>query len=202
VVAINHTCDSVEDLIYLIKYDSTHGRFSVDDKLPIHAADDNILIVGENAIHLSSERDIGRLDWTQSSTEYVLECTGKFTKLADASRHITDAGAKRVVISAPSKDAPTFVCGVNTHKFREAPGDTNEVVSNASCTTNCAAPLVSVLNEAFTIEEAFLTTVHSTTQSQKILDSYSRKGKRAGSEFSFFPKSTTWKSILINSLHL
>ena len=126
-----------------------------------------------------SERDISKIDWQALNVDYVAECTGKFRKTADASAHVTYGKAKRVLISAPSSDAPTFVYKVNTSQYSER-SSTSTVFSNASCTTNCLAPILRVLNNSFGISQALMTTVHASTQSQHVLDGYSKKDKRAG----------------------
>ena len=136
----------------------------------------NTLSVGGNLVHLTSQRDPKLLDWTSSGAEYIIESTGKFTTKALAQQHISFAGAKRVIISAPSKDAATFVCGVNTLLNQEFPS----VISCASCTTNCLAPLAKVLNDNFGIIQALMTTVHASTRSQHVLDGYNKRDRRSG----------------------
>ncbi|MBT2163231.1 type I glyceraldehyde-3-phosphate dehydrogenase [Zobellia laminariae] len=169
VVAINDLLD-VEHLAYLLKYDSVHGKFegTVDVK-------DGHLIVNGKTVRITAERDPKSIKWDAVGAEIVAECTGIFTTLEMAQYHI-DGGAKKVVISAPSKDAPMFVMGVN-HKDVKA---SNTIVSNASCTTNCLAPMAKVLNDNFGIEEALMTTVHATTATQMTVDGPSRKDWRGG----------------------
>ena len=169
VVAINDLL-AVEHLAYLLKYDSVHGRFdgSVEVK-------DGNLIVNGKTIRITGEKDPKILKWDEVGAEYVAECTGIFTTLETAQYHI-DGGAKKVVISAPSKDAPMFVMGVN-HKDIKA---SDTIVSNASCTTNCLAPLAKVLNDNYGIAEALMTTVHATTATQFTVDGPSRKDYRGG----------------------
>ncbi|CAM4292603.1 type I glyceraldehyde-3-phosphate dehydrogenase [Zobellia nedashkovskayae] len=169
VVAINDLLD-VEHLAYLLKYDSVHGKFegTVDVK-------DGHLIVNGKTVRITAERDPKSIKWDAVGAEIVAECTGIFTTLETAQYHI-DGGAKKVVISAPSKDAPMFVMGVN-HKDVKA---SNTIVSNASCTTNCLAPMAKVLNDNFGIEEALMTTVHATTATQMTVDGPSRKDWRGG----------------------
>jgi glyceraldehyde 3-phosphate dehydrogenase len=169
VVAINDLLD-VEHLAYLLEYDSVHGRF--DGTVSIK---DGNLIVNGKTIRITGERDPKVLKWDEAGAEYVAECTGIFTTLETAQYHI-DGGAKKVVISAPSKDAPMFVMGVN-HKELKA---SDKIVSNASCTTNCLAPLAKVLNDNFGITEALMTTVHATTATQFTVDGPSRKDYRGG----------------------
>ncbi|WP_282075726.1 type I glyceraldehyde-3-phosphate dehydrogenase [Maribacter aquivivus] len=169
VVAINDLLD-VEHLAYLLKYDSVHGKFdgTVDVK-------DGHLIVNGKTVRITAERDPKNCKWDEVAAATVAECTGIFTTLETAQYHI-DGGAKKVVISAPSKDAPMFVVGVN-HKDVKA---TDTIVSNASCTTNCLAPLAKVVNDNFGIEEALMTTVHATTATQMTVDGPSRKDWRGG----------------------
>jgi len=169
VVAINDLLD-VEHLAYLLKYDSVHGNFegTVDVK-------DGNLVVNGNIIRITAERDPKNLKWDAVGAEIVAECTGIFTTLDMAQSHI-DGGAKKVVISAPSKDAPMFVMGVN-HQDVKA---TDTIISNASCTTNCLAPIAKVLNDEFGIAEALMTTVHATTATQLTVDGPSKKDYRGG----------------------
>ncbi|MGB5459448.1 MAG: type I glyceraldehyde-3-phosphate dehydrogenase [Eudoraea sp.] len=169
VVAINDLLD-VEHLAYLLEYDSVHGRF--DGSV---AVKDGNLVVNGKTIRITGERDPKILKWDEVGAEYVAECTGIFTTLETAQYHI-DGGAKKVVISAPSKDAPMFVMGVN-HKDIKA---SDKIVSNASCTTNCLAPLAKVLNDNYGIAEALMTTVHATTATQFTVDGPSRKDYRGG----------------------
>lgn len=169
VVAINDLLD-VEHLAYLLKYDSVHGRFDghVDIK-------DGNLVVNGKTIRITAERDPKNLKWDEVGATIVAECTGIFTTLEMAQYHI-DGGAKKVVISAPSKDAPMFVMGVN-HKDVKA---SDTIVSNASCTTNCLAPLAKVVNDNFGIVEGLMTTVHATTATQMTVDGPSKKDYRGG----------------------
>ncbi len=169
VVAINDLLD-VEHLAYLLKYDSVHGHFdgTVDVK-------DGHLVVNGKTVRITAERDPKNIKWDAVGATTVAECTGIFTTLETAQYHI-DGGTKKVVISAPSKDAPMFVMGVN-HKDVKA---SDSIVSNASCTTNCLAPMAKVLNDAFGIEEALMTTVHATTATQMTVDGPSRKDWRGG----------------------
>ncbi|WP_372937803.1 type I glyceraldehyde-3-phosphate dehydrogenase [Seonamhaeicola sp.] len=169
VVGINDLLD-VEHLAYLLKYDSVHGRFdgTVDIK-------DGNLVVNGNEIRITAERNPEDLKWDAVGAEVVLDCTGIFTTLEGAQKHIT-AGAKKVAISAPSKDAPMFVMGVNNDKITAE----DTIVSNASCTTNCLAPLAKVINDNFGIVEGLMTTVHATTATQMTVDGPSRKDWRGG----------------------
>ncbi|KAB8072369.1 hypothetical protein BDV29DRAFT_196935 [Aspergillus leporis] len=176
IIAINHTCASVQDLIYLIRYDSCMGKLS--DDIRIHALSETLITINGYQIALTSERDLTKLNWSALGVEYVVECTGKFTRRDLAMQHITHGNAKRVVISAPSSDAPTYVYGVNSEEY--VADEDRRVVSCASCTTNCVTPVLKVLHEQFGIEQGFLTTVHAATQSQQVLDGYSKKNRRLG----------------------
>ncbi len=181
IVAINDLLD-VEHLVYLLKYDSVHG--TVDASVEIA---DGQLVVDGKTVRITAERDPKNLQWDAIGAEIVAECTGIFTTLDMAQSHI-DGGAKKVVISAPSKDAPMFVMGVNHHDAKAS----DSIVSNASCTTNCLAPLAKVLNDAFGIEEALMTTVHAVTATQMTVDGPSRKDYRGGrsSLLNIIPAST------------
>jgi glyceraldehyde 3-phosphate dehydrogenase len=181
VVGINDLLE-VKHLAYLLKYDSVHGTY--DGTIEVV---DNDLVVDGHRVRITSERNPEDIAWDAIGTDVVAECTGIFTTLEKAQTHIT-AGAKKVVISAPSADAPMFVMGVN-HK--EATADQN-IVSNASCTTNCLAPIAKVLHDNFTIEEALMTTVHATTATQFTVDSPSKKDFRGGrsSLVNIMPAST------------
>ncbi len=169
VVAINDLLD-IEHLAYLLEYDSVHGKFNGTIEVK-----DNNLVVNGKPIRVTAERDPKNLQWDQVNVDVVAECTGIFTTLETAQQHI-DAGAKKVVISAPSKDAPMYVMGVNHLEVK--PSET--IISNASCTTNCLAPLAKVLHDNFGIEEGLMTTVHAATASQLTVDGPSRKDYRGG----------------------
>ena len=169
VVGINDLLD-VEHLAYLLKYDSVHGQF--DGTIDIKNGN---LVINGNEIRISAERNPEDLKWDAVNADVVLDCTGIFTNLEGAQKHIT-AGAKKVAISAPSADAPMFVMGVN-HK--EITAD-HTIVSNASCTTNCLAPIAKVLNDSFGIAEGLMTTVHAATATQFTVDGPSRKDYRLG----------------------
>jgi glyceraldehyde 3-phosphate dehydrogenase len=169
VVGINDLLD-VEHLAYLLKYDSVHGKFQGT----IEIINGNLVING-NEIRVSAERNPEDLKWDVVSADVVLDCTGIFTTLEGAQKHIT-AGAKKVAISAPSADAPMFVMGVNHDKITAS----NTIVSNASCTTNCLAPIAKVLNDKFGIAEGLMTTVHAATATQFTVDGPSRKDYRLG----------------------
>ncbi len=169
VVAINDLLD-VDHLAYLLKYDSVHGQF--DGTVEV---EDGHLVVNGKKVRITAERDPKNLKWDEVGASIVLECTGIFTTLDMAQSHI-DGGAKKVLISAPSKDAPMFVMGVNHDKIK----DSDTIISNASCTTNCLAPLAKVLHDNWGIEEALMTTVHATTATQFTVDGPSKKDYRGG----------------------
>ncbi|MFI3288051.1 MAG: type I glyceraldehyde-3-phosphate dehydrogenase [Rikenellaceae bacterium] len=169
VVGINDLID-VEYMVYMLKYDSVHGRFDGT----VEAAEGKLIVNG-NPIRVTAERDPANLKWNEVEAEYVVESTGLFLTKETAEKHI-QAGAKRVVMSAPSKDdTPMFVMGVNNKEYA---GQT--IVSNASCTTNCLAPLAKVINDNFGIIEGLMTTVHATTATQKTVDGPSMKDWRGG----------------------
>lgn len=183
IVAINDLVPS-DNLAYLLQYDTVHGKFNADVKVN----KDSIVVDGKKTV-ISSERDPLKLPWKALGVDYVIESTGFFTKLDDAKKHI-EAGAKRVIISAPGKDdMPTFVMGVNHKKFDPKK---DFVVSNASCTTNCLAPLTKVILDNFGIEEGLMTTVHSLTASQPSVDGPSHKDWRGGrcASYNIIPAST------------
>jgi len=169
IVAINDLLE-LDHLAYLLKYDSVHGNF----KGTVEISGDQLIVNG-NVVRITAERDPRNLKWDEVGATVVAECTGIFTTLDMAQQHIEGA-AKKVVISAPSKDAPMFVMGVNHNEVKA----TDTIVSNASCTTNCLAPLAKVLNDNFGIEEALMTTVHATTATQMTVDGPSRKDFRGG----------------------
>ena len=169
IVAINDLLE-LDHLAYLLKYDSVHGNF----KGTVEVSGDQLIVNG-NVVRITAERDPRNLKWDEVGATVVAECTGIFTTLDMAKQHI-EGGAKKVVISAPSKDAPMFVMGVNHNEVKA----TDTIVSNASCTTNCLAPLAKVLNDNFGIEEALMTTVHATTATQMTVDGPSRKDFRGG----------------------
>jgi len=181
VVGINDLLD-VEHLAYLLKYDSVHGKFDGDVEVK-----NGHLVVNGKTIRISAERNPEDLKWGEVGAEIVLDCTGIFTSLEGAQKHIT-AGAKKVAISAPSADAPMFVMGVNHKKITAA----NTIVSNASCTTNCLAPLAKVINDNFGIVEGLMTTIHATTATQLTVDGPSKKDWRGGRSalINIIPSST------------
>lgn len=162
VVAVNDLTDA-KTLAHLLKYDSVHGTLEAE----VVVTDDNTIVVDGQSIRVFAERDPVNLSWGELGVDYVIESTGRFTKRDDAAKHL-EAGAKKVVISAPSKDADQmFVMGVNEEQYDPA---AHHVVSNASCTTNCLAPFAKVLHESFGIKRGLMTTVHSYTNDQQILD--------------------------------
>lgn len=169
VVGVNDLLE-VEHLAYLLKYDSVHGRFNGT----VEVKDGNLFVNGKT-IRVTAERNPEDLKWDAVNAEIVLDCTGIFKDIPGAQKHIT-AGAKKVVISAPSKDIPMFVMGVN-HKDVKAE---DTIVSNASCTTNCLAPLAKVINDNFGIIEGLMTTIHATTATQLTVDGPSNKDWRGG----------------------
>jgi len=182
IVGINDLID-VDYMAYMLKYDTMHGRF--DGTVEIA---DGKLVVNGNAIRITSERNPADLKWNEVEAEYVVESTGLFLTKEKAEAHIS-AGAKYVVMSAPSKDeTPMFVCGVNLDKYTKG----TQIVSNASCTTNCLAPIAKVLNDKFGIVDGLMTTVHSTTATQKTVDGPSMKDWRGGRAASgnIIPSST------------
>ena len=181
VVGINDLQD-VDYIAYLLKYDSVHGTLPSEVK-----TENGNLVVDGKTIRITAEKDPNNLKWNELGVDVVLECTGLFTTLEKAQAHL-NAGAKKVVISAPSADAPMFVMGVN-HKSAKA---TDTIVSNASCTTNCLAPIAKVINDSFGIEEALMTTVHATTATQLTVDGPSKKDWRGGRSalINIIPSST------------
>ena len=172
IVGINDLCP-VDYLAYMLKYDTMHGQFEGTIEFDVEK---NLLIVNGNPIRVTAERNPADLKWSEVEAEYVVESTGLFLSKDKAQAHI-EAGAKYVVMSAPSKDdTPMFVCGVNFDKYEKG----TQFVSNASCTTNCLAPVAKVLNDKWGIKDGLMTTVHSTTATQKTVDGPSLKDWRGG----------------------
>ena len=170
-VAVNDLVPS-DNLAYLFKYDTVHGTYSE----PVRC-DDKAIYVNNHHFEVYGEKDPAKLPWKRLNVDYVIESTGRFTQRDEAKKHI-EAGAKRVLISAPGKDGvPTYIMGVNHKNFNPA---TDDVISNASCTTNCLAPICKVLLDQFGIEEGLMTTVHSLTASQPTVDGPSHKDWRGG----------------------
>ncbi|HOJ76883.1 MAG TPA: type I glyceraldehyde-3-phosphate dehydrogenase [Bacillota bacterium] len=170
VVGINDPFIDLEYMTYMLKYDSIHGQFQGSI-----AIEDGKLVVNGKKIAVFGAMDPSEIDWKSCGAEYIVESTGVFTTVDKASAHFK-GGAKKVVISAPSADAPMFVMGVNNNKYTKE----MNVVSNASCTTNCLAPLAKVIHENFGIVEGLMTTVHATTATQKTVDGPSKKDWRGG----------------------
>ena len=181
-VAINDPSMDPDYMKYLLRYDTMHGRFRTD----IRIQGEHLLVNG-NKINVYNEMDPLKLPWKELGVDYVIESTGKFTTMDKAKLHL-ESGAKNVVISAPSADAPMFVMGVNHTDYTKD----MHIVSNASCTTNCLAPLAKVINDAFGIEEGLMSTVHSTTATQGTVDGPSKKDWRGGRAASgnIIPSST------------
>ncbi len=182
VVAVNDPFIDLEYAKYMFTHDTVHGKF--EGKCEIL---DNYLVINDNKIAFYAEREPDKINWGAHDVDVVIEATGKFTKYEDAALHL-QGGAKRVIVSAPGKNMPMFVMGVNQDKY------TNDmkVISNASCTTNCLAPLAKVIDENFGIEEGLMTTVHSTTATQLTVDGPSKKDWRGGRAASsnIIPSST------------
>lgn len=182
VVAVNDPFIAADYMAYMTKYDTVHGRFNGE----IEAKDGNLVVNGK-VVKVYNEMDPHNIPWGEDGVDYVLECSGVFKTIEKAQAHI-DAGAKKVIISAPSKDAPMFVMGVNHETYDPS----MNIVSNASCTTNCLAPLAKIINDNFGITEGLMTTVHSTTATQKTVDGASKKDWRGGRAASanIIPSST------------
>ena len=174
-----------DNLAYLYKYDTVHGRCTGE----VRATEKSLIIDGRE-VRCLAEKDPAALPWKELKADYVIESTGLFTTKADASKHLT-AGAKRVLISAPAKDKeiPTFVLGVNEQKYNPK---TDTIVSNASCTTNCLAPLAKIVFDQFGFAEGLMTTIHSITATQKTADGPSKKDWRGGraASYNIIPSST------------
>ena len=184
IVGINDPFIHSEYMAYMLKYDSAHGICSADIK-----AENGMLSVNDKNINVFPEKDPKNIPWDNVGAEYIVESTGVFCSTEKAYAHI-EAGAKKVVISAPAKDkiTPTFVCGVNLGTYDSS----MKIVSNASCTTNCLAPLAKVINDNFGIEEGLMTTVHAITNTQNTVDGLSSKDWRGGraSSSNIIPSST------------
>ena len=181
VVSVNDLLD-INHLAYLLKYDSVHGPF--DGSVEVS---ENRLVINGKPIKITTERDPNNINWSEIGVDIVAECTGIFTTIEKASSHI-NSGAKKVVISAPSQDAPMFVMGVNHNDAKSS----DIIVSNASCTTNCLAPIAKVLDDNFGIEEGLMTTVHAATATQFTVDGPSKKDFRGGRStlLNIIPSST------------
>ncbi|EEC50484.1 predicted protein [Phaeodactylum tricornutum CCAP 1055/1] len=184
IVAVNDPFIPVEYMEYMYKYDTVHGRADSVVKANKEAG---TITVGENEIKVFGEMDPSKIQWGSAGADYVVESTGVFTTTEKASAHMV-GGAKKVVISAPSGDAPMFVMGVNQEKYESS----MDVVSNASCTTNCLAPLAKVVNDEFGLKEGLMTTVHAVTATQQTVDGPSQKDWRGGRAacYNIIPSST------------
>nr|AEO72143.1 glyceraldehyde-3-phosphate dehydrogenase [Litchi chinensis] len=183
-VAVNDPFIDTTYMTYMFKYDSVHGPWKHHE---LKVKDSKTLLFGERAVTVFGIRNPEEIPWHETGAEYVVESTGVFTDKEKAAAHLK-GGAKKVVISAPSKDAPMFVVGVNEHEYKPE----IDIVSNASCTTNCLAPLAKVINDKFGIIEGLMTTVHSITATQKTVDGPSMKDWRGGraASFNIIPSST------------
>ena len=189
VVAINDLLD-VNHLAYLLKYDSVHGK--LEDSIQTNESN---LVVNGKLIRVTSERDPSKIDWGSAGVDVVAECTGIFTTIEKAQAHI-DAGAKKVAVSAPSKDIPMFVMGVNSDKLTKD----NTIVSNASCTTNCLAPIAKVLHDNFGIKEGLMTTVHAATATQMTVDGPAKNYRLGRSALNNIIPSSTGAAIAVGKV--
>ncbi len=181
VVAINDPFIDLEYSKYMFTHDTIHGKFEGSCEIK-----DGLLFVNNNPIKFYAEKEPSLIPWGKHNVDVVIEATGKFTKYEDAVKHL-DGGAKKVIVSAPGKNMPMFVMGVNETSYKD-----EKVISNASCTTNCLAPLTKVINDAFGIEEGLMTTVHSVTATQLTVDGPSKKDWRGGraATYNIIPSST------------
>ncbi|PPQ74871.1 hypothetical protein CVT25_000648, partial [Psilocybe cyanescens] len=170
VVAVNDPFISLDYMVYMFKFDSVHGRF----KGTVEAKGGKLVINGKT-LHVFNEKDPSAIKWGSVGAEYIVESTGVFTTIEKAQAHLK-GGAKKVIITAPSTDAPMYVYGVNHETYKPE----HNIISNASCTTNCLAPLAKILHDEFTIKEGLMTTVHATTATQKTVDGPSHKDWRGG----------------------
>jgi len=189
VVAINDLLD-VNHLAYLLKYDSVHGR--LEDSISV---DQNSLVVNGNRIRVTAERDPIDINWGEMNIDVVAECTGIFTSMEKAALHIK-SGAKKVAVSAPSKDIPMFVMGVNCNSITSE----HKIVSNASCTTNCLAPVAKILNDNFTIKEGLMTTVHAATATQMTVDGPAKNYRLGRSSLNNIIPSSTGAAIAVGKV--
>ena len=190
-VAVNDLT-SPDTLAYLLKYDSVHGRFPVDVKAAEGGID-----VGGKLLRVTAEADPAQLPWGELGVDVVIESTGRFTKRADAAKHL-EAGAKKVLISAPSKDSDIMiVMGVNDHNYDPTKHD---VISTASCTTNCLAPLAKVLNDKFEIERGLMTTIHAYTNDQRIHDFPHKDHRRARAAMLSMIPTTTGAAVAVSKV--
>lgn len=181
-VAVNDPFLDISYAKYLFEYDSIHGKFSGDVKV-----DGEYLVVGKNKIRFFAEKDPANIGWGEVGAEYIAEATGVFTSFDKAKAHLT-SGAKKVIVTAPGKEMPMFVMGVNENTYTSD----MDIVSNASCTTNCLAPLVKVVDDNFGIKDGLMTTIHSTTATQLTVDGSTKKDWRGGraASYNIIPSST------------
>ena len=189
VVAINDLLD-VEHLAYLLKYDSVHGK--LNDQI---STKENCLIVNRNEIRITAEKNPLDINWGALNVDVVAECTGIFTTMDKAQLHI-DAGAKKVAVSAPSKDIPMFVMGVNSDQIT----NNHKIVSNASCTTNCLAPVAKILHENFIIKEGLMTTVHAATATQMTVDGPAKNYRLGRSALNNIIPSSTGAAVAVGKV--
>ena len=189
VVAINDLLD-VEHLAYLLKYDSVHGK--LNDQI---STKENCLIVNGNQIRVTAEKNPLDINWGELNIDVVAECTGIFTTMDKAQLHI-DAGGKKVAVSAPSKDIPMFVMGVNSDEITKD----HKIVSNASCTTNCLAPVAKILHDNFTIKEGLMTTVHAATATQMTVDGPSKNYRLGRSALNNIIPSSTGAAVAVGKV--
>jgi len=189
VVAINDLLD-VEHLAYLLKYDSVHGK--LNDQI---STKENCLIVNGNKIRVTAEKNPLDINWGELNVDVVAECTGIFTTMDKAQLHI-DAGAKKVAVSAPSKDIPMFVMGVNSDEITKD----HKIVSNASCTTNCLAPVAKILHDNFTIKEGLMTTVHAATATQMTVDGPAKNYRLGRSALNNIIPSSTGAAVAVGKV--
>jgi len=189
VVAVNDLLD-VEHLAYLLKYDSVHGK--LDDKI---STKENCLIVNGSEIRVTAEKNPLDINWGALNIDVVAECTGIFTTMEKAQLHI-DAGAKKVAVSAPSKDIPMFVMGVNSDEITKD----HKIVSNASCTTNCLAPVAKILHDNFNIKEGLMTTVHAATATQMTVDGPAKNYRLGRSALNNIIPSSTGAAIAVGKV--
>ncbi|XP_061366536.1 glyceraldehyde-3-phosphate dehydrogenase, cytosolic [Gastrolobium bilobum] len=183
-VAVNDPFITTDYMTYMFKYDSVHGQWKHFD---VTIKDSNTLLFGDKPVTIFAHRNPEEIPWAETGAEIIVESTGVFTDKEKAAAHLK-GGAKKVIISAPSKDAPMFVVGVNEKEYKPE----LNIISNASCTTNCLAPLAKVINDRFGIVEGLMTTVHSITATQKTVDGPSSKDWRGGraASFNIIPSST------------
>ena len=189
VVAVNDLLD-VEHLAYLLKYDSVHGK--LNDQI---STKQNCLIVNGNEIRVTAEKNPLDINWGALNVDVVAECTGIFTTMDKAQLHI-DAGAKKVAVSAPSKDIPMFVMGVNSDEITKD----HKIVSNASCTTNCLAPVAKILHDNFTIKEGLMTTVHAATATQMTVDGPAKNYRLGRSSLNNIIPSSTGAAVAVGKV--